>query len=339
MRTLLQETIERLLADAVTPDLLHAAETGVWPADLWAEIEALGLPLAAVPEDLGGTGADWSDIFVIVRACGAAAAPVPLPESILANSLLAAAGLTPPESGVIVFAAGASDAPIADLPWGRNARWLALHDAAAGRIALHSLTDAQIIAGTNVAGEPRDTVTLAPGSLIAEAATSAATDAVLLGGALLRSAQMAGALGSLTELSADYANERVQFGRPIGKFQAVQQQLAVLATQAAAAVGAAEAAFLMARPAPAFLTTASAKAVSGEAAGKGAGIAHAVFGAIGFTHEHSLHFLTRRLWAWRAEYGSDAFWAERLGQTFAAAGDDGLWPLVTGAFSETPIHD
>lgn len=339
MRTLLQETIERLLADAVTPNLLHAAETGVWPADLWAEIEALGLPLAAVPEDLGGTGASWSDLFVVVRACGAAAAPVPLPEALLANSLLATAGLTPPESGVIVFAAGSAVAPIADVPWGRNAQWLALHDTASGRIALHSMTDAQIVANSNVAGEPRDTVTLASGSLIAEAATSAATDAVLLGGAMLRSAQMAGALGRLTELSADYANERVQFGRPIGKFQAVQQQLALLATQAGAAVGASEAAFLMANPAADFLTAASAKAVSGEAAGKGAGIAHAVFGAIGFTHEHSLHFLTRRLWAWRAEYGSDAFWAERLGQTFAAAGDDGLWPLITGAFSETPIHD
>ena len=339
MRTLFQDTIERLLADTVTPDLLHAAETGVWPVDLWAEIEALGLPLAAVPEDLGGTGASWSDLFVVVRACGAAAAPIPLPEAILANSLLATAGLTPPESGVIVFAAGSPDAPIADVPWGRNAQWLALHDTSSGRIALHSLTDAQIVPGGNVAGEPRDTVTLASGSLIAEAATSAATDTVLLGGAMLRSAQMAGALGRLTGLSADYANERVQFGRPIGKFQAVQQQLALLATQAGAAVGAAEAAFLMATPAADFLTTASAKAVSGEAAGKGAGIAHAVFGAIGFTHEHSLHFLTRRLWAWRAEYGSDAFWAERLGQTFAAAGDDGLWPLVAGAFSETPIHD
>ena len=335
MRPLLQETVERLLADAVTPDLLRAAETGVWPADLWAEIEALGLPLAAVSEDLGGTGASWTDIFVVIRACGAAAAPVPLPEAILANSLLASAGLEPPESGVIVFAAGSADAPIAEVPWGRHAQWLALHDAVAGRIALHSLDGAHITTNTNVAGEPRDTITLATGSLIKETATSAATDTVLLAGAMLRSAQMAGALGRLTEINADYANERIQFGRPIGKFQAVQQQLAVLATQAAAAVAAAEAAFLLASPSAEFVTTSSAKAVAGEAAGKGAAIAHAVFGAIGFTHDHSLHFLTRRLWAWRAEYGSDAFWAERLGQAIATAGDDGLWPLVTGAFAET----
>ncbi len=339
MRTLLQHSIERLLADAVTPDVLRAAETGVWAADLWAKIEDLGLPLAAVPEEHGGTGATWSDIFVVIRACGAATAPAPLPEAILANSLLAAAGLQPPESGPIVFARGQADTPLAGVPWGRHAQWLALHDVRAGRIALHTLAKAQIVPGSNVAGEPRDTITLAPGSRVADAATSAATDAVTLGGAMLRSAQMAGALGRLTEISTDYANERIQFGRPIGKFQAVQQQLAVLATQAAAAVAASEAAFLTAEPDTAFLTIASAKAVAGEAAGKGAGIAHAVFGAIGFTHEHSLHFLTRRLWAWRAEYGSDAFWAEALGRTLAARGDEGLWPLVTAAFAETKIDD
>lgn len=332
MRSLLQNSIERLLADAVTPDALRAAEAGAWPADLWAKIEELGLPLAAVPEDQGGAGASWTDIFVVIRACGAAAAPVPLPEAILANALLAAAGLPPPESGPIVFASGVADAPLANVPWGRHAQWLALHDPRAGRVSLHALAEAMVVPDNNVAGEPRDTVTLDARSKVAEAPASAETDAMMLGGAMLRSAQIAGALGRLTELSADYANERVQFGRPIGKFQAVQQQLAVLATQAAAAVAASEAAFLMAAPSAQRVTTASAKAVAGEAAGKGAAIAHAVFGAIGFTHEHSLHFLTRRLWAWRAEYGSDAFWTDQLGRILAARGDEGLWPFVTAAF-------
>ncbi|HQR91020.1 MAG TPA: acyl-CoA dehydrogenase family protein, partial [Caulobacter sp.] len=152
MRTLLQQSIERLLADAVTPDVLRAAEAGVWPADLWGKIEELGLPLAAVPEDLGGAGASWTDIFVVVRACGAAAAPAPLPEAILANSLLAAAGLEPPESGAIVFAAGTADAPLPEVPWGRHAKWLALHDTRTGRIALHALAEARIVLDNNVAG-------------------------------------------------------------------------------------------------------------------------------------------------------------------------------------------
>ena len=44
----------------------------------------------------------------------------------------------------------------------------------------------------------------------------------------------------------------------------------------------------------------------GEAAGIGAAIAHQMHGAIGFTQEHQLHYLTRRLWSWRDEFGNEA---------------------------------
>jgi acyl-CoA dehydrogenase len=335
MRNLLQDSVERLLADAVTPEMLHAAEAGIWPVDLWADVEALGLPLAGVSEDFGGTGARWTEIFVVIRACGRTAAPLPLPEAIFANSLLATAGLQPPENGPIVFASGSHGDALKAIPWGRHASWLALHEPARGLIGLHSLADAEIIPGVNIAGEPRDTIRLATGSLQAEAAFGGDVDAIRAGGAMLRSAQIAGTLERLTDMSATYANERIQFGRAIGKFQAVQQQLAVLATQAAAAGAAAETAFLRADAAFDSLAPAAAKAVASEAAGKAAEIAHALHGALGFTHEHSLHFLTRRLWAWRDEYGSDAFWADRLGRTLAPLGAAGLWPRITAVLPET----
>ena len=337
MRAMLQESVERLFADVVDAEALRLAETGAWADTLWTQVEALGLPLAATPEDLGGIGASWTDLFPVIRACGASAVPVPLPDAIFANALLGASGIAPPEDGVIVFTAGAATSVLRGVPWGRNARWLALHDTTNGRMALHDMAGAVIVRDVNVAGEPRDTVTLAAGSLVSDTAFDGPPDTVRLGGALIRSAQIAGALGRLTEMSALYANERVQFGRPIGKFQAVQQQLALLATQAAAAGAVAEAAFMQAGQTPHFPTTASAKIVAGEAAGRGAAIAHAVHGALGFTHEHSLHFLTRRLWAWRTEYGSDARWSERLGRLIADAGDEGLWPFVTSALKERPL--
>jgi len=68
---------------------------------------------------------------------------------------------------------------------------------------------------------------------------------------------------------------------------------------------------------------------AGEAAGLGAGIAHQVHGAIGFTYEHSLHFATRRLWSWRAEFGSESQWAQVLGRAIAARGANQLWPDLT----------
>jgi acyl-CoA dehydrogenase len=334
MRSLLQESVERLFADLVTPELLRSAEAGHWPDALWAEIEGLGLPLAAVPENQGGAGASWSDIVVVIKACGASPAPVPLPETIAANALLADAGLSPREEGPGAFAVGSADRPLRDLPWGRHIAWLALHEVERGVLSLHTLHGATIEPGENRAGEPRDSVLLALGSRLAETPWSAEPDAIKTMGARLRAAQIAGALDRLTEMSAAYANERIQFGRPIGKFQAMQQSLALLATQAAAAVAAAETAFISADGGDETLAIGSAKAVTGEAAGRGAAIAHAVHGALGFTHEHSLHFLTRRLWAWREEFGSDTYWAEQIGRLIATEGGAGLWPSITAVLKD-----
>jgi alkylation response protein AidB-like acyl-CoA dehydrogenase len=74
---------------------------------------------------------------------------------------------------------------------------------------------------------------------------------------------------------------------------------------------------------------AAAKARAAEAAGIGAGLTHQIHGAIGFTYEHSLHYFTKRLHAWRDEYGGESEWNERLGRHLAAAGADALWPTLT----------
>ena len=72
-----------------------------------------------------------------------------------------------------------------------------------------------------------------------------------------------------------------------------------------------------------------AKVRVGEAAGIAAGLVHQVHGAIGFTYEHSLHFATRRLWSWRAEFGGESGWAMELGRRVAARGADALWADLT----------
>ena len=60
----------------------------------------------------------------------------------------------------------------------------------------------------------------------------------------------------------------------------------------------------------------------GEALGKG-------LGGIGFTDEHRLQYTTRRLWAWRDDFGSDAWWAAELGRTAIAARSTGFWPALS----------
>jgi acyl-CoA dehydrogenase len=147
---------------------------------------------------------------------------------------------------------------------------------------------------------------------------------------MARAAQMAGALDSMLEQGVTYATERKQFGRPIANFQAIQHSLAVVAGHVAASGLAAEQAFRAADAAldPSF-EIAVAKVRVGEAAGIAAGLVHQVHGAIGFTYEHSLHFATRRLWSWRAEFGSESGWAMELGRRVAERGADALWADLT----------
>jgi acyl-CoA dehydrogenase len=185
--------------------------------------------------------------------------------------------------------------------------------------------------GHNLAGEPRDGVIL--DEVIAEEAafaTNVTRSALRLRGALARTLLMAGALERTLELAVRYAQERTQFGRRIGQFQAIQQELARFAGEVAAAVAAAHsAAGAMEHEADVTLAVASAKIRTAEAAREGALIAHQVHGAIGVTDEYPLHHSTLRLWSWREEYGNEAEWAIALGGIIQKRGADSLWAALT----------
>ena len=159
-------------------------------------------------------------------------------------------------------------------------------------------------------------------------------DALQRMGAAIRSQQMAGALEQILDLSLTYARDRVQFGRPIARFQAIQHNLASLAGEVAVAGAAADtAASAIIRHGiddqRTLFAVAAAKIRAGEAAGAGAAIAHQVHGAMGFTREYSLHHSTRRLWAWRDDFGAESVWAMRLGRMATKAGAQALWPALT----------
>jgi acyl-CoA dehydrogenase len=192
--------------------------------------------------------------------------------------------------------------------------------------------------GSNLAEEPRDDVVVdvAVGAGAVAPAPAGAALEMRLRAALGRSLLIAGAARGALAASVRYAGERVQFGRPIGRFQAVQQELALAAAEVAAAGAAAEAAAATAArdgfgADSTAVAVGAAKARTSEAAGAVARIAHQVHGAIGFTREHALRLLTTRLWAWRDEDGSEAQWQAELGERVLAAGPDALWPMVTGS--------
>jgi alkylation response protein AidB-like acyl-CoA dehydrogenase len=323
--TILYDSALRLFGDHVAPQVLAAAETGTWPAQLWRAVEEAGYldVLASGP-------AGMVEAVAILRAAGHHAAPIPLPETMLARWLCAASGIGAP-AGALSIAIAEPDEPAQDapVPWGGVAEAVAVVSGRSLRLAGRDRL--RFRSGASLAGEPRDVLTAIEEAGSARLPDAVSADMVRGVGALMRAAQMAGAMEAALDLATRYANDRVQFGRAIGKFQAIQQQLALLAEEAAAALVAVESAaasLAEGRPSAAFAVPA-AKIRAGKAAGTVAEIAHQVHGAIGFTEEHSLHYLTRRLWSWRDEFGDEAYWAALLGRRIAAAGGAGLWPLIT----------
>ncbi len=203
------------------------------------------------------------------------------------------------------------------------------------RVALVERARCGLAEGVSVAGDPLDRLDFEGVAPLAVGARSVSRDEARLFGAASRAALIAGALQAILDLSVDYARERVAFERPIARFQAVQQELARLAGEAAAANAAANsAAWALENQDPesdaVLVEVASAKVRAGEAAHAGALIAHQVHGAIGYSREHVLHRYTHRLWAWRDEYGDESEWALCLGERFARLGADGMWPALTG---------
>ncbi len=341
--SLIQDSANRLFAEHITTALRVDAEAGQFPHALWNAVEEAGLTRALLPEAAGGFGIGAAEALSLMAVAGAHAAPIPLAETMLAGWMLAQAGLDMPD-GVLsiapvrlsdrltIDAAGRVTGTAARIPWGRDAACivvLAQRDAE-NIVALVPASAVTVTAGQNIAREPRDTLVFG-GIALAHGAAAVTADQVHLLGAALRSQQIAGALGRVIETTTQYAGDRIQFGRPIGKFQAIQHHLAIVAAHhaaaAAAADGAAEAVEAGLRPLP----IAAAKLRTGEAAGIAAGLAHQIHGAIGFTYEHHLHFLTKRLWSWRDEFGAEPEWAARLGRHFAAAGADALWAEITAA--------
>jgi len=318
-----QQTMVSEMADGLFAELGSAATL----ADDWTRIEEMGLGSLLVSEEQGGFGGSWDDARVVFRLAGYHALALPVVEAAIAQHVGSAlgfggrgtiAGQTEGRcerdrfSGTVhgAVASEGADYLVVRAPEGEGAIILRARDGE--RSARSTLSD-----------EARDQWTFADAPVV-----RAAADIVRLG-AFGRTAQIAGALDAALALSVGYVNEREQFGRPLAKFQAVQQNLATFAGEAAAANCAAVGAAQALDRGQGDYAVAAAKLRANRAVGVGAAIAHQVHGAIGFTREYGLHPLTRRLWTWRSEFGGDSYWSAVLGTRVAGAGADRFWADMT----------
>lgn len=334
---LIHAAAHRLFAQYVSTDVLNAAEKGVWAEALWDAVEDAGF-LDTLADADTSPQERASNTAVLLRAAGRHLAPIPLGETIVARSILSAHKVKVPR-GPITFAVldghththgdhAHLKGRALRVAYARHSANVLLSAQDSGEAVLIAVRRGTLKEGANVAGEPRDE--LAFGDTAGTTVSGVSGDDLLAYGATVRSALIAGALERILMQTVEYARTRVQFGKPIASFQAIQQQLAVLAGHTAAAGIATDAAFAdVEDSARRARSAAIAKVRAGDAAGAAASIAHQVHGAIGITKEHSLHFATRRLYSWRAEFGAESFWAEKLGRAACSAGADAFWPSVT----------
>lgn len=314
MDDLLIDALRQLLQDQCTPALVRAIERGESPAAFWSRLEESGFADALVPEGQGGAGLALPDAFALIELCGTYAVPVPLAETTLARALLANAGVERP-GGSIALASGAAASNgglrCISVVFGRVADWVLAQRGAECLL----LPVARAERGKAVF--PLDAALTWSAAAVAAALRVPGAHDLRTLQACAAAAQLSGTLMSVFTRTLQYANERNQFGRPIGKFQAIQHQLSVLSEHAFAARMAAQIGCHAAGAAPDRLRVAVAKARTSEAAVGVAALAHSIHGAIGFTEEFDLQLFTRRLHAWRQAAGSESHWHDLLGEELA----------------------
>jgi acyl-CoA dehydrogenase len=301
----------RMLDAVATPDAVRALEAGGPVDSLWQALAQSGYLDALVDEAAGGAGLSLGMVAPLIEALGARALPLPVADTMVARALLAQEGLAAPEGPIVLVSSRAQ--PVAG-----------------ARFADHALVDtgeALVLSpmaalGAQMTGVEGSSAALLTGSPQGPALARPAEGLRPIA-AVVRAALIAGAAQRVTAMSTAYANDRVQFGKPIGRQQAVQHLLAVMAQDMVACRLAARLAASHGLAVP-RLSAASAKITTASAAARLANSAHAVHGAIGISAAYDLHLLTRRLHEWRLADGSEGYWSGVLGAARLGSADTTL---------------
>lgn len=329
----LRQLVDDLAQRAYDARIGRRTRPETFDADLWRHLEETGLSRLTTDEDAGP-----AESAIVLAGLARRSAAVPAAETdLLAAWLARAAGLDVPASGPITVAtctAERRDGRIVGVarrvPWASDATVVAA--ARTGdelRVAV--LDSPEVAPGTDLAGEPRGTVTVDVPESACATVDAALAEELTQRGAWARCVQTIGAFDSAAELTVAHTRERVQFGRALSRFQAVQHALASMAgeieraraTTDLAVAAAAEHGF---DSEPTRYAVTVAKVTVGRAVEPVTTIAHQLHGAIGVTVDHPLWLSTMRARSWVDDFGTTAHHARALGRLALAAGDP--WDVV-----------
>jgi acyl-CoA dehydrogenase len=313
---ILTDSFEALISEQCDLARVRRIEAGESAVSLWSQLHESGFIDALVPSDRGGAGLALRDIAGLILACGRHALPVPLAQSMFARAALAEAGIDPPIGAITLADRVVTEADgrvrAHGVPFGLTADWVWIPARDTDWLLSVTTVSRDRSGGHGSLSADLYWSTLPSDALRIDVRADARHD-VKVAGAAFTAALLAGAMARAGEMSIAYANERVQFGKPIGKLQAIQQQLSVLCEHMYAARSAALLGLSASDRHLDIYRAATAKSRTSEAALTVATVAHAVHGAIGITAEYDLQMFTRRLHDWRRDYGSEIYWNGVLG--------------------------
>ena len=329
---LLQKTLRDFLAGECPAPRVRAlwdTETGRSP-ELWKALAELGVTGLLVPEAREGLGMDERIGVLLHEEAGRAALAEPLVATSVAVPLLVGLGsrelcerwLKRVAVGEAIVAVGhpvnafVSDAHVASL-------LLLPHED-----EVHALAPADVALVRQPVNDPARRVfsvswSPTPATRVARGAPARELLAAALDrGALACAAQLLGVTDRLLEMAVAYAQQRVQFGQPIGAFQAVKHHLAnvKVALEYARPVVYRAAHSVARGDASRGVHVSHAKIAAGEAAALAARMALQVHGAIGYTWEQDLHVWMRRAWSLELAWGSGSFHRARVAEFVLAPG-------------------
>jgi len=329
--------LEQLVADiggrALEARQGRAAFPDAFDEQLWRNLEETGLSRLISSEDAGP-----AEAAVVLAGLAGHAAAVPIAETdLLATWLAARAGVEVPESGPLTVALadaelrdGTLRGTAHDVPWPHSSA-VVLAARTADGLHVGLLTDGPTAESINLAGEPRGTFAFEVGADTTTSLDAQIADELTRRGAWARCVQIIGALDAARDLTVTHTSERIQFGRPLAKFQAVQHSLAEMAGEIERARAATQLAITAATDygfdsAATDYAVTVAKVATGRAVESVTTIAHQLHGAIGATVEHRLWLFTMRARSWVDDFGTTMHHARRLGRLALAADDP--WQVV-----------
>lgn len=367
----LRSSVRGLLSRDSSSERVRAviADASGFDRRLWDEMVNLGWTSIHVPADLGGGGAGYADLAVVLHELGRAIAPSPF----LASAVLASGALMLSEGGTIADemlasvvagdtvgsvalanASGSYEQALLSVEWERDAGSIRL-SGSSGFVLDADCADFLVVAARDVGSTPAAVVvdTAARGVSVERTPTVDATrrlftvsfrdvvvpddrmlgepgadagallDQILALGVIAAASDATGVADQALERAADYAKDRVQFGKPIGSFQAVKHHCANMAIAVEASRAAVRAAWdsLDGDPLAWPTTAAVVSSYVGPACAEACALALRVHGGIGFTWEHDSHLYLKRAKLDEVLFGTPSWHRRRLARDVIAGVD------------------